>query len=73
MQVPYGPLANRPAAATTRTGDAPVPLHAGPQKFVAVHSSVNNLFNQERSLSRRETFTLQRTAALAEWRQLCAA
>lgn len=40
------------------------------QKFAAVHSSVFNHFNHERSLSRRDIFKLNRTAALAEWRQL---
>ncbi|CUH49250.1 hypothetical protein RUA4292_03445 [Ruegeria atlantica] len=43
------------------------------QKFAAVHSSVNNHFNQERSLTRRDTFKLTRAAALAEWRELGAA
>jgi len=43
------------------------------QMFAAVHSSVYNLFNQERSLSSRQIFKLNRTAALEEWRQLCAA
>jgi len=43
------------------------------QKFAAVHSSVYNLFNQERSLSSRQVFKANRTAALEEWRQLCAA
>jgi len=43
------------------------------QKFTAVHSSVHNHFNQERSLSSRNIFKLNRTAALAEWRQLGAA
>jgi len=43
------------------------------QKFAAVHSSVYNHFNQERSLSSRQIFKRSRTAALAEWRQLCAA
>ena len=43
------------------------------QKFAAVHSSVCNHFNQERSLASRDTFKLTRTAALAEWRQLCSA
>ncbi|WP_298911300.1 IS6 family transposase [uncultured Aliiroseovarius sp.] len=43
------------------------------QKFVANHSSVFNHFNQDRSLSKREHFKLNRTAALAEWRGLCAA
>ena len=40
------------------------------QTFAAVHSSVYNHFNQERSLSSRNTFKANRTAALAEWRQL---
>ena len=43
------------------------------QKFVAVHSSVFNLFNQGRALYRRGIFKLNRTAALAEWRNLGAA
>jgi putative transposase len=43
------------------------------QKFAAVHSSVFNLFNQERSLSSRDIFKHNRTAALEEWRQLGAA
>jgi putative transposase len=43
------------------------------QKFVAVHSSVFNHFNQDRSLSKRDHFKQNRTAALAEWRSLCAA
>ena len=43
------------------------------QKFVAVHSSVFNHFNHERSLTNRDQFKLNRTAALTEWRGLCAA
>ena len=43
------------------------------QKFVAVHSSVFNHFNQDRSLSSRDHFKQNRTVALAEWRGLCAA
>ena len=43
------------------------------QKFVAVHASVHNHFNQERHLYSRANFKLNRTAALAEWRQLGAA
>ena len=42
------------------------------QKFSAVHSSVHNHFNLERHLNSRENFKLNRTAALAEWRGLCA-
>ena len=41
--------------------------------FAAVHSSVYNHFNHERSLSSRDIFKLNRAAALAEWRQLAAA
>ena len=40
------------------------------QKFASVHASVTNHFNQERSLSSRPLFKANRTAALAEWRQL---
>ncbi|MCZ8333084.1 MAG: IS6 family transposase [Rhodobacteraceae bacterium] len=43
------------------------------QKFVAVHASVHNLFNLERALHSRDNFKANRTAALAEWRDLCAA
>ncbi|MDH3264544.1 MAG: IS6 family transposase [Paracoccaceae bacterium] len=40
------------------------------QKFSSVHASVSNHFNQERGLSSRDIFKTNRTAALAEWRQL---
>jgi len=43
------------------------------QTFASVHASVSNHFNQERSLTSRASFKLNRAAALAEWRQLCAA
>ena len=43
------------------------------QKFVSVHASVYNHFNQERHLYSRANFKLNRTAALAEWRGLGAA
>ncbi len=43
------------------------------QKFVSVHASVHNHFNQERHLYLRASFKLNRAAALAEWRQLCSA
>ncbi|TNC52720.1 IS6 family transposase [Rubellimicrobium rubrum] len=45
----------------------------GLQTFVAVHSSIHNLFNTELSLPSRPIYKLNRAAALAEWRQLCAA
>ena len=43
------------------------------QKFATVHSSIHNLFNAERALNSRENFKVNRSAALTEWRQLCAA
>ena len=40
------------------------------QKFASAHASVHNHFNQERALYSRQSFKLNRAAALAEWRQL---
>lgn len=40
------------------------------QNFAAVHASIHNHFNLERHLIRREFFKQNRSAALAEWRQL---
>ena len=42
------------------------------QKFASVHASVSNHFNQDRSLSSRDIFKTNRSAALVEWRGLCA-
>ena len=42
------------------------------QKFASVHASVTNHFNQDRSLSSRPHFKLNRAAALVEWRGLYA-
>ena len=42
------------------------------QKFAAAHASIHNHFNPERHLYNRETFKLNRSAALAGWRQLAA-
>ena len=42
------------------------------QKFASVHASLHNHFNQDRHLNRRDIFKQNRTAALAEWRQLSA-
>jgi len=42
------------------------------QKFASVHASIHNHFNLDRHLNRRETFKQDRSAALAEWRQLVA-
>jgi putative transposase len=38
----------------------------------AVHASIHNHFNLDRHLSRRDIFKKNRSAALAEWRQLVA-
>ena len=43
------------------------------QKFVSIHASVFNNFNKERHLNSRDTYKVQRQAALIEWQQLCAA
>jgi putative transposase len=43
------------------------------QKFAALHGSIHNHFNQERTLISRQNFKDRRAAALADWRQLCTA
>jgi putative transposase len=42
------------------------------QKFASVHASIHNHFHQERHLTHRAIFKQNRSAALAEWRQLAA-
>ena len=42
------------------------------QKFASVHASIHNHFNLDRHLNRREPFKQNRSAVLAEWRQLAA-
>jgi putative transposase len=42
------------------------------QKFAFVHASLHNHFNQDRHLHTRDIFKQNRSAALAEWRQLAA-
>ena len=42
------------------------------QKFVSVHASFRNHFNQERHLVDRQTYKIRRSAALAEWQSLAA-
>ncbi len=42
------------------------------QKFAAIHASIHNHFNQDRQLNRCDIFKQNRTAVLAEWRQLAA-
>ena len=43
------------------------------QIFASIHSSVHNHFNQERHLYNRQVFKINRSTALAEWRELCVA
>jgi len=43
------------------------------QKFVSIHTSIQNHFNQERHLYSHANFKLNRAAALTEWRQLLSA
>jgi putative transposase len=43
------------------------------QKFASVHASVHNHFHQQRALYSRQNFKVNRAAALADWRHLCAA
>ena len=42
------------------------------QKFTSIHASIHNHFNLDRHLNSRETFRQDRSATLAEWRQLAA-
>ena len=42
------------------------------QKFAAVHANVHNHFNSDRHLIDRQTYKANRSAALAEWRNLMA-
>jgi len=42
------------------------------QKFASAHASIHNHFNLERHIRPRDTFKQNRSAALAEWRQLAA-
>jgi putative transposase len=42
------------------------------QKFAAAHASIHNHFNLDRHLNSRDIFKQNRSAALAEWRQLAA-
>ena len=44
----------------------------GLQKFASIHASFHNLFNSQRSLTKRSTFKLNSDAALNEWRSLVA-
>jgi len=42
------------------------------QKFTSAHASIHNHFNHDRHLNQRSTFKANRSAALAEWRELVA-
>ena len=43
-----------------------------PTGFAAAHASIHNHFNHDRHLNPRDVFKQNRSAALAEWRQLAA-
>ena len=40
------------------------------QEFASIHAPIHNQFNQDSHLNRRDMFEKNRSAALAEWRQL---
>jgi putative transposase len=42
------------------------------QKFASAHASIHNHFNLDRHPNNHEIFKKNRSAALAEWRQLAA-
>ena len=42
------------------------------RKFAAIHASIHNHFNLDRQLNSRAIFKQDRSAALAEWRQIAA-
>lgn len=42
------------------------------QKFVSIHASIHNHFNQGRNLNNANTFKTNRAAALREWLNLAA-
>ena len=42
------------------------------KRFIAVHASVDNHFDEERRLVCQETYKERRSAALAEWRAVMA-
>jgi putative transposase len=42
------------------------------QKFGSIHASIHNHFNLDRNLNSRSVYKKNRSAALAEWRQLAA-
>jgi hypothetical protein len=60
------------ATTATRENHDAVQVDAQFTKFSAIQSSIHNHFNEERHFYRREEFKENRSAALAEWRQLAA-
>ena len=66
---PGGELA--PAIPKTGGCDGEIPgCEDSLQKFASVHASIYNHFNLDRHPNRRAIFRQDRSAALAEWRQL---
>ena len=60
------------AVPTTRGRDGQVRDIETLQKFAAIHASIQNHFNQDHQLNRRDIFKQNRSAVLVEWRQLAA-
>jgi putative transposase len=52
-----------------RRGDK---THKTVQTFTSAHASIHNHFNQDRLLNKRATLNDNRSAAVAEWRELAA-
>ena len=62
----YQPLRLREAAMTNFRSAKSL------QKFTSIQFSIHNYFNHERHLHSRQNFKVNRSAALAEWRQIVA-
>ena len=61
-----------PAVPTTRTSDAEVQGRKDPTEICRRPRINPHHFNHDRHLNRRDIFKQNRSAALAEWRQLAA-
>ena len=59
-----------PTISTTRAGQTPLPTDAKSAEIRHRPCPVHNNLNQERHLYSRRNFKLNRTDALAEWREL---
>ena len=61
-----------PAVQETGRGDVEIQGREDPAEIRSVHASIHNHFNLDRHLNSRSVFKQNRSAALAEWRQLAA-